>query len=68
MGEGSGMLFIYTLCSGFYQNPLIGVLAIFLTGTYAGIGTWCVEFEICYDKYHKKNIDRVWLKHSLNFK
>ena len=42
------------LCSGFYQNPLMGVLAIFSTGTYAIIGTMCVESETCYEKYHEK--------------
>ena len=30
-----------TLCSGFYQKTLIGVLAISSTGTYAGIGMVC---------------------------
>ena len=44
------------LCSGFYQNPLMWVLAIFSTGTYAVIGTRCVESETCYEKYHKKKI------------
>ena len=33
---------IYSLCSGFYQKNLMGVLAIFSTGTYAIIGTTCV--------------------------
>ena len=32
----------------------MGVLAIFPTGTYAGIGTTCVQFEMCYEKHHKK--------------
>ena len=45
-----------TLCSGFYQKPLMGVLAIFSTGTYAIIGTTCVESETCYEKYHEKKI------------
>ena len=32
------------------------VLAIFSTGTYAIIGTTCVESETYYEKYHKKII------------
>ena len=32
----------------------MGVLAFFPTGTYAGIGTMCVEPEIYYEKYHEK--------------
>ena len=32
----------------------MGVLAIFSTGTYATIGTMCVESETCYEKYPKK--------------
>ena len=43
-----------SLCSGFYYSPLRGALAIFSTGTYAGIGTMCVESETCYKKYHEK--------------
>ena len=48
-----------TLCIGFYQNPLMGDLAIFSTGTYAIIGTTCVKSETCYEKYHenKKKVD-----------
>ena len=42
-----------TLCSGFYQKPLMGVLAIFSTGTYV-IGAMCVESETCFEKYHEK--------------
>ena len=34
----------------------MGVLALFPTGTYAGIGTMCVESEICYEKYHGKKV------------
>ena len=44
----------YSLRWFFYQNLLMGVLAIFPTGAYEGIGTRCVKFEICYEKYHKK--------------
>ena len=29
-------------------------LAIFSTGTYAGIGTMCVESETCYEKYQEE--------------
>ena len=32
-----------TLCSGFYQNTLKGFWQFFPTGTYANIGTTCVE-------------------------
>ena len=33
----------------------MGVLDnFFLTGTYTGIGTTCVESEKCYEKYHEK--------------
>ena len=45
-----------TLCSGFYQNPLMWVLAIFSTGTYAIIGTTRVESETFNEKYHEKKI------------
>ena len=37
-----------------YQNPIMGVLAIFSTGTYAIIGTMCVESETCYEENHEK--------------
>ena len=43
-----------THCSGFVsKNPLMGVLAFFSTGTYAGIGTKCVSSKIYYEKYAK---------------
>ena len=43
------------LCSGFVSKSLSwGSLAFFSTGTYAGIGTKCVESEIFYEKYEKK--------------
>ena len=41
---------VLRFCCGFYQNPFMGVLAIFSTGTYAIIGTTCVESETCYEK------------------
>ena len=44
---------LVNLCSGFYQKPLMGVLAIFSTGTYAGIGMVCRVWK-CYEKCHKK--------------
>ena len=44
----------YYLVSCFYQNTLMGVLAIFSTGTFAIIGTMCVESETCYEKYQEK--------------
>ena len=40
----------------FTKKKLMGALAIFSTGTYAIIGTTCVESETCYEKYHKKLI------------
>ena len=43
-----------TLCIVFYQNSLMGVLAIFSTGTFAIIGTMCVESETCFGKYQEK--------------
>ena len=43
-----------TLCSGSYQNPFVGILAIFSTGTYQIKGTRCVESETCCEKYHEK--------------
>ena len=45
-----------------YQNPLMGVLVIFSTGTRKGMGTMCVESEICYEKYHEKNVLFMSLK------
>ena len=39
-----------------YQNPLMGVLAMFSAGTYAIIGTTCVESETRYEKYHEKKL------------
>ena len=33
----------------------MGVLTVFSTGTYAIIGTTCVESETCYEKYQEKN-------------
>ena len=48
-GEGD-----FNPCSGFYYSPLRGSLAIFSTGTYAGIGKMCVKSETCYEKYHDK--------------
>ena len=38
----------------FFQPSLLGVLAIFSTGTYAIKGAMCVESETCYEKYHRK--------------
>ena len=37
----------------------MGVLAIFSTGTYAVIGTMCVESETRYEKYHKKKDAKI---------
>ena len=55
---------IFFLCSDFYYSPLRGALAIFSTGTYAGIGTMCVESETCYEKYHEKtNKQKMVLPH-----
>ena len=34
----------------------MGVLAIFSTGTYAIIGTMCVQSETCYEKHHEKKM------------
>ena len=45
------------LFSGFYQNPLMGVLAIFSTGTYAIIGTACVESKHVMKSTTKKNLN-----------
>ena len=53
-------LVLENLCSGFYQTPLMGVMAIFSTGTYAIIGTTCVESETCYGKYHEKKLIGVF--------
>ena len=39
-GKAANGLMIYSL-QWFYQNPLMGVLAIFYTGTYAGISMVC---------------------------
>ena len=39
----------------------MGVLAIFSTGTYANIGTMCVEPETCYEKYHEKKSSSIQL-------
>ena len=52
--------------SGFYQNPFMGDLAIFSTGTYAIIGTTCVESETCNEKYHEKKYS-LWTKMVLLF-
>ena len=38
------------------QTPPMGLLTIFSTGTYAIIGTTCVESETCYEKYHEKKV------------
>ena len=55
------------LCSDFYQKPLMGVLVIFSTSTYAIIGTTCVESETCYEKYHEKINKKRELPHTLYF-
>ena len=45
----------------------MGVLAILSTGTYAIIGTMCVQSETCYEKYHKKaKILYRWVKGYLD--
>ena len=38
----------------FLPKPSHGGFGIFSTGTYMGIGTMCVESEICYEKYYGK--------------
>ena len=45
------------LCSVFLLKPSHGCFGNFFpTGTYEGIGTTCVESEICYENYHKKDL------------
>ena len=42
----------------------MGVLAIFYTGTYAIVGTTCVDSETCYEKYHEKKTYKVRDRHT----
>ena len=39
------------------KPPHEGFGNFFLTSTYQGIGTMCIESETCYEKYHDKRTD-----------
>ena len=45
-----------------YNRTLSWGFWFFSTGTRKGMGTMCVESEICYEKYHEKNVLFMSLK------
>ena len=64
MGDLSGLEYPmkYSL-EWFSSEPSHGGFGIFSTGSHRGMGTTCVESEICNEKYQEKNTTLVDVLH-----